>query len=243
MDIKKIINEKMDSLIESKSVETFIEESIEKTILEAIKNYLKGCELKRLLEKKLAEEIQPALENINFKTYINLFEQNMIKILSSIVDKDIIEKTKKIQDELFGYSKEPIKLSKIFEEIQNEYAEKNKEDRFPVENFQVFFEKNEQYGWYDIGFQFEEFPSYKSAGNKIDYENNFTLSKNHDKETYSILCVNSENKKLFKDSITVDKLSHLRGFEKLLFNAYVNKREIILDVTYQDDIDTYIGCD
>lgn len=254
MDIQKIINEKVDSLVTEGEIKEKIESSIENTIKKSIDDLLGGYSFRKDIENKLKKHIDPALEDLDLTVYGEMIAQRFSAIVHDVMGKDLSEKVDKFYNDLFNFknSEEPLKLSEILEVAREYFQEEVRDSSYnDEEEMQLLIEEDTYHGLWDIGFQREELPSYSSSREKYSYENQMTLSKSSKKiivdgeelETYWMLSVNLDRIKFNFQDKTISHIGSLNSYEALILNAYFNKRPIIMDVTYKSDVETYIGTD
>ena len=142
MDIKGLINNKVELMLSEKSIETLIESKIEETITKAITDSIGGYKTRDILEKKFEDEISSSLKDINLKAYNQLILEQFKAVISQLQTKEYADKVEEEFKQVFICDNEPIKLSTLFEEVREHFKDDADSDKFD-EHFTLIIEDDE----------------------------------------------------------------------------------------------------
>ena len=117
IDISKIVENKIKQLDDDKIIEKQIEDSIETTILKAVKGSLEDYSFKRDIEKQITNSISEITANIGFDAYNSFIAETIRKSVIEAGKEDIKNKIAQSFDSIFCKRKETIKLSEIFKDF------------------------------------------------------------------------------------------------------------------------------
>jgi hypothetical protein len=231
MDIKKIIENKVEEIVKNGELEKQIENNVSKSVKSAIDSIFGSYSFKNEIEKKLKTEVDPILKNINLSAYKNIVHERAIQTIKSVVDGDLEEKAKETYKSIFMLQDKEIKISKLFEMIRQEFI-----DELDGGNYGEFFtlkwtEEDDGDSFHRIKIYFDKDPDEE----KRNCEQYIYLSKYKD-DNYEIYMLKTGHNIEIKDKLLLFKPHYLSDVERLLLNAYYNDLPIILDVDL-DDID------
>ena len=243
MDIKGLINNKVELMLSEKSIETLIESKIEETITKAITDSIGGYKTRDILEKKFEDEISSSLKDINLKAYNQLILEQFKAVISQLQTKEYADKVEEEFKQVFICDNEPIKLSTLFEEVREHFKDDADSDKFD-EHFTLIIEDDESdRSFRHIKIYFDEDPDEEK------YECDFVLRFSvylRDHEPEEDLITDLSSVKLGSISFnysknTISTIGYMNKIEKKLLNAYLNKTKFILDVLDADDVDTSLS--
>lgn len=231
MDIKEIIKNKTNELIESGKVEKMIEENIQSSIKKSIDSLFGGYQFQRDIEKKISEEIDPALKSIDLSAYKSMVHARAEQMIKSTLDADLAEKAVEQYKALFMLQDEEIKISEIFKLVRGDFIS-NSDDCYE-EYFTLIFDEEESGSFNYLNIFFDKDPD--KTNKECEYS--FRLMKYGDDAEYTISRMDLDYHGEIKDKLMLFQPGYLSDFERVLLNAYYKKLPIIVDV-YEDNIDT-----
>ena len=241
IDIKSIINNKINEMDKNNEVQKCIEEGIQKAIIESVKDALDGYSIKKMIRDKMKEEISQNLESLDFSSYNSFIADKIKSIVEGTCKKDLCDKIEKTFNEIFVNKRENIKLSEIIEKYRDWICENVEEyEKYDLENFYVDFNEDNNWHWITITLSKEKNNNY----NYDDTEIKFTIHRDSNDETndkFNIGWIGS----LYINAEKIDekiKISNLSDIEQLLINLYYNNTPIIIDCN-EGDIDNSFDID
>lgn len=232
IDIKAIIDNKIEEMDKNNEVQKCIEEGIQKAIISGVKEALDGYSIKRIIEDKMKEQVSQNLESLDFTSYNSFIAYKIKSIIEGTCKKDLCDKIEKTFSEIFVTKRENIKLSEIIEKYRDWICEQVDEDeKYSLEHFHVDFDEDASYHWITITLSKED-DDYRYDDTKIK----FTVhrkSDDEDNEKFNIGWLGStyiDNEKIDKKI----KIGNLSDIEELLINIYYNETPIIIDCDEYD---------
>lgn len=232
INIGELVNNKIKELEEGKKIEKAIEETLEKTILSAVKDAINSYELKRNIGDKLKKQVSELAKTVGFEGYNTFVAEKMKQIIDGTCKKDLEEKIQESFNNLLITKRDSIKLSEIFEAFREWISEDLEEREKYGEGFYVSLNKS-SHGWYNVVLAEKEPAIYS----EIDVTK-FTVHIDRDGNgLIGCLYLNGDN---VEKSIP---FGYLNKFESLIINLKYNKTPIIIDVEDEDDIDASYICD
>lgn len=226
-DIKKIVDEKINEMVKSESIEKLIQKSVEESITEAVSSVFGGYSFKRDLEDKFKKETNMALKKLDFKTYSNIMINQMKKVIKEYQNVEFAERVEKEFSDVFVPNDGKFDLEKLFEEIREGYAddwECSPDDRFTLISeessggfLQLYFDERQNIGKYE-------------CKNCIGI---YTQA-----EVSHIYILRLGNVNYDKGEI---KISNLCSWERKLLQAYFNKIEFDISEFDADYVDTTLS--
>lgn len=234
IDISKIIEDKIKDMEEKKIVETTIQETLQNSIVAAVKSALEGYTLRHMIEDKMEKEVSNVVSNIGFTGYNGFIAEKVKEIVQGTLNEDIVAKITKKFNEILVRKRDKIKLSEICDFYRKYICENTDEsEQYDLQYFHVSINENEEYHWIDVEFAKEK-DGY--SGDKIK----FTIHRRYDNRGFGKIG------SLYIDGYGVDKtvsFGHMTDIELLLVNLKYNNTPIEIDVTDEDDIDTSFDID
>ncbi len=226
IDISKIVQEKIDELASEKMVEKAITETFEKTIIKAVESSLDSYDLKRTLEKKVTEEVNKVVADIDFKSYNTFMCEKMMQIINDTCKKDLCEKIEKKFKDIFICQTTEIKLSDIFKkykEIACENVDESEKWDRADDGWYYKFEEDETYGWINVELDYND----GSHSYRTDSNIAFTIHRSHEDDTKGkIYTVYLDGYKL-EDKFN---FGYLNEVEIMIVQAAMNEIPIIIDI-------------
>lgn len=222
IDVKGIVADKIQTMLDDQTIKNKIEETIEKDILRTISESVSSYEVKNILEKKLKDDISQQISTISLTGYTKRILDQIKLIIESQQNKDLSDKVIKIFEDLYlpNCDKELTQ-----DDIIQKYEESIKDYYDYSDEKQICYRISQETGY-----------TY-SSGYKILLSTNDDFEKNND--TYEISLINIGNSDKFKIvSIYEDreyskditkriKICTFNSFERFLLNSYFNEVAII----------------
>lgn len=222
LDINKIANEKINSLLESGEIEKLIADGVENNVKKAITAATENYQWKRTIEDNIGKVISEVAQNVNFSAYANFLRDRMNKQIEAYVKNDMINLMRDSFEKVYFNMPEDIKLSDILNKYK-EYLDDN-------------LDSDDKKEWGHIDFSFErEYSSFiqikagspKSTRYEVydkGIEINLFKPRGEDKASISWIRFNGND---FKTCMDLHKLSE---FEILMFNLMFTQKEIEVDI-------------
>jgi hypothetical protein len=227
MDIKKVINDRVEELVKDNGIEKLIGDAVEKTIIKAINDTFTGYSFENDIEKKLKIEVDACLGDIDFASYKELMLKQMTSVIEEIKDNDLAKNCEEKFKAVFAKN-EPFKLSEIFEQFRKEQME---EDACETEEyFGLEIDKSSDY---IIRYYFGE----SEESHKYKYKNCIAIHLRED-DKGEIFSLKIDGKDCSEGKW---KFINMSKYEQQLLNAYLQKTMIDVDVQDEDDVDTSLS--
>ena len=220
MDIKKVINDKVEELVKDDGIEKLIGEAVEKTIIKAINDTFTGYSFEREIEKKLQVDI-------DFASYKELMLKQMTSVIEEIKDNNLAKECEEKFKAVFTKN-EPFKMSEIFEQFREEHME---EDAYETgEHFGLEIDNDRDHF---IHYYFSK----DKKSSKYSYENQVDIHL-HEDDKGEIYSLKIDGKDCSDGKW---KFINMSKHEQQLLNAYLQKTMIEVDVQDEYDIDTSLS--
>ena len=232
IDITKIVNDKIAQLEADGTIEKQITDSVEKTVVGAIKDGLESYSLRRDIEKKVQETVSDVAAQIGFSAYNGFIAEKVKQITENVMQADIAQKIQQQFDDMLVAKHDGIKISEIINKYRDWLMETTEEsDKWERRNFQCSVEDKQDGGFhhYTVKLSEEALSGYDRANFEI------RICTYGEKEKSNISRLYFDGDKLGNGL----KISMLNPIETLLANLYYNKTEIVLDWDDVDDSDYY----
>jgi hypothetical protein len=226
MDIKKIVNEKVEEVIKNGEIEELIQNKVKESLSKAIEEFFRSYgDFQKDLEKTLGEKMKVNLEEMEIPDYNKLILQYIEKEIDNTMAEQGIEKIKENLNDLLKSAPKEIEL----QDIVNKYIENNdeelREDYIGVIYYDYEFSSIE--GYVDIKLNIDKPDSF----DKPDLR--FTL-KEIEENKYEIFRIDFDGLEI-KDDFTL--VGRLYGIEKFMFKLWAAGTVIIGDPEGFDYID------
>ena len=242
INISEIVNKKLKKLEESKVIEQQIASSVEKTIVQAVKDACEDFRFKKDIKDKIENEVSAVAANIGFTGYNTFIAETFKSLINDVLKKDVQDKMINTFNQMFVNKIDKIKLSEVverYEELMNNLDEDEKQE---AENghFYVDFDENDSDGSFKhLNIIFALKPQSKGYGYYTSSRSNSSDNKlelrllSYKDDDYTITSVKYEDHDLSK----MDELRYMSDFEALLASLYFNKTKIEVDIN-EDDVET-----
>lgn len=242
INISEIVNSKIKELEESKIIEQQIGDSIEKTIVQAVKDACEDYRFKRDIEDKIKNEVSAVAANIGFTGYNTFIAETFKSLIDDVLKKDVQDKIMNTFNKIFVNKIDNIKLSEVTDryiELMN-YLDEDEKQEAEDGHFYVNFEEDDDsdgsFKHLNVTFalksQNKGYGRYSSSYGSDDNKLEMRLMSYKD-ESYTITSVKYEGHDLSK----MEELRSMSDFEALLASLYFNKTKIDVDIN-EDDIES-----
>lgn len=236
IDISGIVNEKLHQLETDGVIEKTIEETFETTLKKAVVDALDSWSIKRKIEEKVASQVSPVVESLDFTTYNSFIAEKMKEVVNGVCRVDLCEKIEHMVGEMFLCKRENVKLSEVFDLYQKHLCDSVEEsDKYSRERFYVSMEEDPRWHWITI--TLDEDPEWSKYGSG-DPDMRFTVHQRSDGSAF-IGTVYLKG----VDTKGTMKFGHLNDAELLLVQASYNDIPVIVDVEDEDDVDNSYDVD
>lgn len=231
INVTEIVQKKIDSLEEEKIIEKAITETFEKTIVKAVTDALDSYDLRRTIEKKIAEEVNRVVADLDFHSYNGFMCEKMMQIINQTCKEDLCEKIEKKFKDIFLCQTKEIKLSDIYKsfgKIACENVDESEKWNRCDEGWHYKLEESE-YGWLECELDYEEGRHRYSSDSKIA----FVVHKEPKNKTRGWIS------RVLLDGYDINKkfeFRYLNDVEIMLVQAVMNRIPIVIDID-EDDVD------
>lgn len=239
LDINTIVQEQLQKMADSKVIEKTIQESLTKTIIKSVEEQFTGWDFRDAISKKLKEQVNCCIENIDFTSYNSLIINTFSSLINHELKTDIIEKANNSINNMLFKNVELIKFS----ELAEKYAEYIRKAPFGnyLEDYSAFElklkESNFRYvsGYYDLELYLDN-EMYSKEKVCIGLKE-IPAESEDAPQILEIWQIQYEGRDL--NQITLGRKSDLEAF---LINLLANKTKVEMD-EHEDDIDTSLDYD
>ena len=225
IDISQIVANKLAQMEEEGTIQRKIEETLEKTVLDAISSELNSFSLKCDIQKQVKESVSKIAADCGFSAYNGFIAQTVKNILQQQYTQDITERVQKALDTMLLQRHENVRLSDIFTQYRKWVLEAT-DYECDRETFTMDLEIKRDGGftWYTCRFADRpiEYSVYGSRENP-DIEMQLLAWENKKEGAINHLYINGHE---LKETIKIGVLS---DFEAFLVNLYYTETPIILD--------------
>ena len=230
INISRIVADKLAQMEAEGTIQRKIEETLEKTLLDAISSELNSYSLKNDIQKQVKESVSKIAADCGFSAYNGFIAQTVKNILQIHYNQDITEKVQKALDTMLLQRHENVRLSDIFKQYRKWVLEATDyEDKCERETFTMDLEikRDGGFAWYTCRFADRpiEYSTYGGRDDKPDIEMRLLAWEDSRKNTETInsLYINGHE---LRETIKIGVLS---DFEAFLVNLYYTETPIILD--------------
>ena len=240
INISEIIEQKLAQMEADGTIKQKIEESLEKSIMQAISSELESYSFRSGIEKQLKEAVSNIASDCGLPAYNGFIAERCKSIVQHLFTNDISDRIEKALNDIMFTKYEKVKLSDIFKQYRKWVLENTDEsDKYENERFTHELEVTEDGYWTRYVCKFADHILKNSVYTKDDpdIEIHFSTYRNDSKEcSITMLYINGH---YMKDSF---KIGHLTDFEAFILNLYYNDTKIILDAEDVEE-DPYFDVD
>lgn len=238
IDVSAIIAEKLAQLEADGVIKKKIEETLEKTLMQAITDEINSYSFRSGIQKQVKESISNVAENCGFSAYNGFIVERVKAIVQEMCSADISNKLQETLDSLLVQRYENIKLSDIFSRYREWVLNHaDTDEKYSRERFTSHLAVNESglFTHYNCYFSEEhiELGTYLSCTEDADIKISFCTYRQEESTTISRVYLNGHD---ISNTLCIGYLSE---FEAFIVNLFYNKTKILLDVDAVDDDDHY----
>lgn len=233
LDITGIVQRKFETMEQEGTLEKAVENTLEQTILTAVKDSLNSYTIRHMLEEKITEEVSKVAADIDFQSYNSFMAEKIKQIVNEVCREDMCQTIEKKFQDLFLCQTKEIKLSSIFKKFREiaceEVREQEKYERCK-EGWHCKCKVNKVHDWIECELDYEDKHYRYSTDSRIS----FTVHRNINDESKGKILV------LYLDGNNINnvfKFGRLNEVELLLVQAVMNEIPIAIDVEDTVDID------
>lgn len=233
IDVSKIVSEKLQQLDADGVIKRKIEETIEKSVMDAITSELSSYTFRNSISKQVQEGVSKIAADCGFSAYNGFISQTVKKVVQELYAEDIAEKVQKSLNDVLLQKHENIRISDIFKRYREWVLENVDEaEKYERQEFTADYETTEDGSFTRYTCRFADHPlekTYFGGKERGEIEVRFYVFSKNKTATISSLYLNDRN---LKDTL---KIGTLTAFEAFISNLYYNETEIILDFEDVDD--------
>jgi len=238
LDINKIVNDKVKSILESGDIEKSIEDAVETSVKKALTDKFECYTFTRELEKKFSTFVDPVLSELDFSSYAGIVKSRMLSVINSVLDKNIADQVESLEKSLFKINNDPIKVTSILDEFKEECRD---DDCCSQDDFDLDIEvedSGDSFKYVIVNFskEREEKKLFSSYSTTKTYENSIRLMK-YKEEPYTISWVTLEGDR-YSTGDSIKRIAHLSQHQRTILNAFFSNRVIDVDIEDAGDFDT-----
>lgn len=244
LNISEIVTAKLEQMERDGIVQKTIEETLEKTVLDAITSELKGYAFRKAISDQISQGVSEIAKNCGFSAYNGFIAERVKAIIQDMYTEDISCRVQESLNNIMLKRHDSVKLSEIFHAYRKWVLENTDEaEKYERRTFTSLLDVK------DEGNNFTRyictFAAYPLDRNGLHlYSDNtdivlkfFTYGEERQASISSIFLLNQNLDKSLR-------IGTLTEFEAFVVNLYYNKTEIILDVdTVEDELDEHFDID
>ncbi len=233
IDVSKIVSDKLEQLDTDGVIKRKIEETVEKTVTDAITTELSSYTFRNGISKQVQDSVSKIAADCGFSAYNGFIAQTVKTIVQDLYSADIAEKVQQSLNDVLLQKHENISLSEIFKRYRDWVLENTDEsEKYERQEYAADLEVKEDGNFTLYTCSFADHPlesEYFGGKERGEIEVRFCVYGKKKTSTISSLYLNSHN---LKDTLKIGTLS---TFEAFVANLYYNSTEILLDVEEVDD--------
>ena len=232
IDISKIVADKLAQLDNDGIIKRKVEETIEKSVSDAITSELGSYRFKSIITEQLAQSVSEVIKDIGLSGYNGYIAQAVKAILTDMQSQDIAEKVQAALNDIVLKKYENIALSEIFtryrEWVNENVDDDEKQDR---EMFTASIEvrKEALFTYYVCRFADHQLDGYLSYREDPDVELRFCVHRNETTSRIGSVYLDGHS---LQDTL---RIGYLSEFEAFVTNLYYNGTKIIIDPENVED--------
>ena len=129
LDIKAIINNKINEMAENKVIEKQIEASLEKTIISSVSSSFGGYEFEKLIREKISTVLGEAVKEFDFSSYHGFITDYFNQLMNHHLKEDLKLKVEKSFNQILFIKRDKVKLSEIIDIYRDLLIESLEDDK------------------------------------------------------------------------------------------------------------------
>lgn len=232
VNISQIVADKLAQLDADGVIKRKIEETVEKTVLDAVTSELSSYTFRSSISKQVQESVSKVAADCGFSAYNGFIAQTVKKLTQEVLSADITDKVQRALNDVILQRHENIRLSDIFKRYREWVLEHTDEsDKYERQEYTGDLEIEEDGGFTKYICRFADHSlesGYLGSREQPEIEIRFWVYRGRKTSEISRLWLNNHD---------LGKSAHigtLTAFEAFVANLYYNKTEIIMD---PDDVD------
>lgn len=233
IDVSKIVSDKLEQLDTDGVIKRKIEETVEKTVTDAITSELSSYTFRNGISKQVQDSVSKIAADCGFSAYNGFIAQTVKIIVQDLYSADIAEKVQQSLNDVLLQKHENISLSEIFKRYRDWVLENTDEsEKYERQEYTADLEVKENGNFTHYTCRFADHPlesGYFGGKERGEIEVRFCVYGEKKTSTVSSLYLNSHD---LKNTL---KTGNLSTFEAFVANLYYNSTEILLDVEEVDD--------
>lgn len=222
IDVSKIVADKLNQLDSDGVIKRKIEETVEKTVMDAITSELSSYSFRNSISEQVKGSVSSIAADCGFSAYNGFIAQTVKSVVQELYSADIAEKVQTALNSVLLQKHECVSLSLIFSAYREWVLEHTDEsEKYERQEFTSDFEVREDgnFKHYKIRFADHPLENYENA----DIEIAFCVWGDTKKHDITRLYLNGHD---LSQSLRIGTLS---TFEAFVANLYYNRTEIELD--------------
>lgn len=221
INISEIINAKLAQMAQDGVIKQKMEESLEKTVLNAISSELESYALQKQIQEKVREHIGGIADNLGLEAYNGFLAERVRDIVRDLYTEDISQKVQKKLTDVLLKKHENVKLSDIFKAYRKWVNESvDSEDQRMRGYYTGALEVRDDGNWPRYVCRFAEEPDQEETPAVL-----ISFLKYSQNETAKISSLYLEGHNM----ACTAKIGYLTEFEAFVANLYFSGTEIELD--------------
>lgn len=230
-EIKEIVNNKIESMLQDGVIEKQITDAVEKNVLSAINSAIDHYEIKGIIKDKLQSEISTELKDLSFSTYTSKIIENVCTIINQEANRDLTDKVRAFYKDLFEEPKETITVQKIVDKYVEYMTSKKDDDYESIPDYaKITIEKQGYYSKYynvKLAVPTTEHSLYSSTktNEKNEYYYEFCVSTDNERSGNIFSMYGGEDRQSLNNQFSYRYYSE---FEIFLLNLYLNRTKVII---------------
>lgn len=233
IDISKIVLDKIEQLDTDKVIQRKIEETVEKTVMDAITSELSSYTFRNGISKQVQDSVSKIAADCGFSAYNGFIAQTVKTIVQDLYSADIAEKVQHSLNDVLLQKHKNISLSEIFKRYRDWVLENTDEsEKYERQEYAADLEIKKDGYFTHYTCRFADHPletGYFGSKERGEIEIRFCTYGSKKNSTISTVYINDHD---LKNTLKIGTLS---DFEAFIVNLYYNSTEILLDVDEVDD--------
>lgn len=237
--ISEIVTAKLEQMERDGIIQKKIEDTLEKSIMDAITSELDGYSFRHSISKQIADNINEVAANCGISAYNGFIAERVKAIIKDMYTEDISQKVQSALNDVMLKHHKDVKLSDIFNAYRKWVLENTDDsEKYERQKFthQLDVEESGLFTHYTCTFadhQLDNTFSYHERGDVV-----IKFCQYKDKNRVSISNIYFNNRDISKSL----RIGTMTEFEAFVVNLFYNKTEVMMDVD-NVEIDPYFDVD
>lgn len=230
-EIKEIVNNKIESMLQDGVIEKQITDAVEKNVLSAINSAIDHYEIKGIIKDKLQSEISTELKDLSFSAYTSKIIESVCAIIDHEKSKDLTDKVRAFYKDLFEEPKETITVQEIVDKYVKFMTCKHDDDYESIPDYAKVTIKKSEYitNWYNVKLTVptteRSLYSESKTNEKNEYYYEFSVSADDIRKGNIFSIYGGEDRQSLNNQFSYRYYSE---FEIFLLNLYLNRTKVII---------------